>query len=371
MRFTHKPGRPGTGRLIAAGAGVIALLTAGTAGYAAYADDAGFQAGVTYMNGGVPWGETEAMESAKDILGGIGPLQNQHMIGFGADDLWPDQNSDTRDWSSLDDRLGWIEESGGTPVITLCTAPGWMKPSGDTWEMNEAPEPQFYDEYAQLSAEVAEHFPDVKYFQVWNEFKGFWNGSELDYTGYTDFYNQVYDAVKQVRPDAQIGGPYVSLRTAINGEAAEPSELKGEWGEVDGRDLEAIQYWIDNNHGADFFTVDGWSIDEDGNALDPAGIKAMYTDITAWMVEKSGLPVWWSEFYAPLSGTPSAPGPSSPAAMTAALEGMRDGGASVGLWWDPEVDAGDDLPGLFTSTTEADGGQRTEYTEVAEAFSGR
>ncbi|MGH8882722.1 MAG: hypothetical protein ACRD0P_36175, partial [Stackebrandtia sp.] len=330
MRFTSLPGAIGgrSRKTLLAATGTVAVLAAGTIGYSAYADAGDFQAGISYVDGGVPWGDSAAMDSATEVLSGISPLQNQHIIGFGADELWPDPNSDERDWSSLDERIEWIKQTGGTPVITLCSAPGWMKPSGDTWEMDEAPLPEYFDEYAQLSAEVADRYSDdVQYFQVWNEFKGFWDGSDLKYAEYTDFYNQVYNAVRDVNPDAKLGGPYVSLRTAINGSAEQPSDLKGDWGEVDGRDLEAIEYWMDNKAGADFFTVDGWSIDEDGNALDVDGIQSMYTDITEWMVAHAdGLPVWWSEFYAPLSGTPKEPGESSPEAMTAALTGMSDGG---------------------------------------------
>ncbi|ADD42715.1 hypothetical protein [Stackebrandtia nassauensis] len=357
-------------RAAVASAGALVLAVVGYTAATASADtNADFQVGYTHNNTAFPFGDDDATASAKEILSGTGPIQNQHLMGFGTDNPWPKQDG-PRDFSSLEERLAAIKSTDGKPVITLCSAPGWMKPSGDDWEMNEAPKPEYYDEFAQLAAETAQKFPEVEYFQVWNEFKGFWNGSEPDYVEFTKFYNQVYDAVKEVRPDAKIGGPYVTLRN----EYGQPgdSEVSGEWGEVNPGDIEAVRYWNENKSGAEFFTLDAWTIDGDGDALDPAQMKQMFSDVTAFFAAESGLPVWWSEYYAPLSGP--KPGddvdPTTPEAVTAALEGMRDGGASVALWWQPECGEGPH-PCVFTDTSQAGGGKRTEFTEVAEAFSGR
>ena len=48
-------------------------------------------------------------------------------------------------------------------------------------------------------------------FQVWNEFKGFWNKEEKRwaYENYTEMYNLVYLRVKEVNPVAMIGGRYL------------------------------------------------------------------------------------------------------------------------------------------------------------------
>lgn len=357
-------------RMAIAAVGAIAIATTAVVGYTAYADaNADFQVGYTHNNTRFPWGDEDATASASRILSETGPLQNQHLMGFGADNPWPAQDG-PRDFSSMEERVGMIEDTQGTPVITLCSAPGWMKPSGDDWAMNEAPLPQFYDEYAQLAAETAEKFPQVEYFQVWNEFKGFWNGSEPDHVEYTKFYNQVYDAVKEVRPDAKLGGPYVTLRN----EYGQPGdgELSGDWGEAAAGDIEAVRYWNEHKSGAEFFTLDAWTIDADGDALTVEQLRQMFTDVTAFFAAESGLPVWWSEYYAPLSGP--KPGddvdPTTPEAVTAALEGMRDGGAAVALWWQPECGGGPH-PCVFTDTSVAGGGERTEFTAVAEAFSGR
>lgn len=52
-------------------------------------------------------------------------------------------------------------------------------------------------------------------------------------------YNTVYDSVKNVRPDALIGGPYTSSNVSDD-------------------NLEVIDYWVKNKVGAEFFTYDSW-----------------------------------------------------------------------------------------------------------------
>ncbi len=328
-----------------------------------------FQLGVTHERLTADWwGDEEAVASAEQILSGVGPLQNQHLMGFGAENPWPDPNSDARDWGSLDERMQLIEDTDGTPVITLCCAPGWMTPGGEDWPENyEAPMPQYYDEYAQLAAEAAQRYPQVEYFQVWNEFKGFWNNDEnrWDYEGFTELYNLVYTAVKEVRPDARLGGPYVSLNTYADC-SHDCSDLSGTWGTVDQRDLDAMEYWMDNAVGAEFFTVDTWSSTKDGYYPNQDETNQKFRAITEWITARTDLPVWWSEFYAPEAAGSEA---SSLGLMRAAIEGMRDGGAAVALLWGPECQS--ELPCIWTPTAEAGGGQPTEYLPLVQEFSGR
>ncbi|MGH8876413.1 MAG: GH39 family glycosyl hydrolase [Stackebrandtia sp.] len=351
-------------KAITTGVAALALAITGTVGYAAYADAEDFQVGLTHGNTSPDVHESnpDSLDSAKKVMTDLGGLQNAHLMGWGTANPWPDQNSDKRDWASMDSRMKLITETEGTPVITLCTAPGWMKPSGDDWAMEEAPTKEHYDDYAKLAAETAQRYPDVKYFQVWNEFKGFWDedANRWDYEGYTEFYNKVYKAVKEVSPNAELGGPYVSINT-YKEESPAPSDLEGAWGNVDQRDLDAMDYWLKHNDGAEFFTVDGGTDTNDGYYPDAKESGDKFKAITEWIAARTELPVWWSEFYAF-----SAPdGPSSPEHMTSVLKGMNDGGASVALWWQPEESApADSSPGLWTSTEEADGGKATEYTEV-------
>ena len=89
---------------------------------------------------------------------------------------------------------------------------------------------------------------------IWNELKGFWNREEnrWAYENYTEMYNLVYLRVKEVNPAAKIGGPY-----ATSGGEHNPSDLSGEWGYVDQRLLDAIEYWLAHKAGAEFVCIDG------------------------------------------------------------------------------------------------------------------
>ncbi|WP_157975095.1 hypothetical protein [Glycomyces dulcitolivorans] len=373
MRFHRVSGSTRTGRytmLALAGTSMLAVAALTVPAYADGQDAAAaFQLGVTHERYSADWwGDEEAVADAEEILSGVGPLQNQHLMGFGAENPWPVQNSSAREWGSLDERMTLIEETDGTPVLTLCCAPGWMTPSGEDWpQAYEAPLPQYYDEYAQLAAEAAARYPQVEYFQVWNEFKGFWNDdlNRWDHEGYTELYNLVYAAVKAVRPDAQLGGPYVSINS-FDDCTHDCSDLQGSWGTADQRDLDAMEYWLANADGAEFFTVDAWSSTNDGYHPGTAGTYEKFRDVTEWITARTDLPVWWSEFYAPAS---SADESSTVALMRAAIEGMRDGGSAVALLWGPECQS--ELPCIWTDTSEAGGGQATEYLPLVQEFSGR
>jgi hypothetical protein len=324
-----------------------------------------FQAGVTHTQQSVD-GKTAANERAEAILETVGPFQNQHLMGWGTEN--PEPEPGVYDWASLDARIDLIDRTGGEPVITLCTAPGWMKGTDD-WNMDAAPTPEHYDDFADLAAETAKRYPQVRYFQVWNEFKGFWDDdrNRWDYEGYTEMYNLVYERLKEHDPDLMIGGPYVSLNVYKDeGQMSHPSSLSGEWGTVDQRDLDATTYWLDHAAGADFVNIDGWASTNDGYHPPASEAGGMFRAVSAWLAERTELPIWWAEFYAPLSEDSPA---SSPAAIRAVLNGMREGGADVALWWGPECD-GSDFPCVWTSTRQpnGDGGEPTDYLPVLRDF---
>ncbi|MDQ0381968.1 glycoside hydrolase family protein [Amycolatopsis thermophila] len=266
-------------------------------------------------------------ESGEQILGATPMLQNQHIMGFGVGN--PEPVPGRYDWSRLDERMDLIGRTGGTPVITLCCAPDWMKggATGTTnWDdLAAAPLRAHFADFARLSAVVAQRYPQVRYFQVWNELKGFWDSAKgrWDQEGYTDLYNQVYDAVKKVRPDALIGGPYVVINTWSSAEATDhPSELRGPYGVVDQRSLDVVEYWNEHKHGADFVALDASTATRDkGLITTPDRASQIYSDATRWARGVTGLPVWWSEFYpdaAPPADQPGAPAKSSPPATSTA-----------------------------------------------------
>ncbi len=134
------------------------------------------------------------------------------------------------------------------------------QPGQTNWSLIEvAPTPDRYSDFANLALEVAKRYPDVQYFQVWNEFKGFWDGSKnrWNYEGYTQLYNLVYNKLKAFNSSIQIGGPYITMITYNNSlQYYWSPDLRGPWGAIDTRVLDAIKYWLANANGADFITVD-------------------------------------------------------------------------------------------------------------------
>lgn len=359
------------GLVVAAAVGAPYVMAGSTPGQAPAAPRAAaFQAGVTHTQYSADEGDASAVASAKGILKTVGPLENQHIMGWGADN--PEPSPGKYDWTTLDQRMKLISDTAGTPVITLCGAPDWMKggQAGQTdWNKLEvAPLPAHYADFANLAVTVAKRYPKVKYFQVWNEMKGLWDDGKnrWNYEAYTTLYNTVYDALKKYNKNLIIGGPYVSLNTYHDPDAAgHPSSVKGAFGTVDQRDLDAISYWLKNKHGADFLDLDGGTNTRDGYFPSPADGAQMFQAVTKWLKQQSSLPVWWAEFYTPKDKANN----SSPEAVKDALTAMRDGGASVALLWSPQCDGA--MPCLWTDTRKAGGGKATAYLPVLQQFAAR
>jgi hypothetical protein len=321
--------------------------------------------GVTHTQYSVDaWGDESALAAARNVLTATATYQNQHLFGWGA--LNPEPSPGRYDWSSLDRRMELIRSTGGTPVLTLCCAPDWMKGGrvGETdWNrLHEAPRPEHYADFAALAVAAASRYPDVRHFVVWNELKGFWDDARnrWDYESYTRFYNVVYKALKAHDPRVAVGGPYVVIDTWANREAGgRPSTLSGECGTVDRRSLDVLDYWLRHKSGADFVAVDGGAVTRDGGPV-PSGTvqSAIFGAITRWLHDRTTLPIWWTEFHVG-RGAPSDQ-PSLVATVVAALLHMAEEDATVALYWQPQrsTDESDDrAPALWTSTDVTGGGQ--------------
>jgi len=296
--------------------------------------------------------------------------QNQSLMGWGADN--PEPSPGRFDFGSLDRRIQLIRDTKGIPVITLCGAPDWMKggaPGQTDWSKIEtAPTPAHYDDFARLAAEVAQRYPDIKYFVVWNEFKGFFSQAKnrWDYEGYTSLYNKVYTALKKVNPQIKVGGPYTPMSSNEKGAGA-PSAVAGPWGSVDQRSLDAVSYWLDHKKGADFLTVDASSMPDQANAkLDEFQAVAKFSAVTRWLRGKSDLPVWWAEWYVEPSGagwTDEHRG----AVQAAAMMEFVTSGAATALYWSPQTQTTGDCPGCLWSGT-AEGGKETPTLAMLQNF---
>ncbi|WP_159450944.1 GH39 family glycosyl hydrolase [Micromonospora cremea] len=326
--------------------------------------------GVTHTQYSIDdWGGPPATVSAKAVLTATASYQNQHIFGWGAEN--PQPSPGRFDWSSLDRRMELIRSTGGTPVITLCCAPDWMKggrPGETNWDrLHDAPRPQHYADFAALAAAVARRYPDVRHFQVWNEMKGFWNDARnrWDYESYTNLYNTVYDALKAVDPTIAVGGPYVVIDTwARRTTTSHPSALAGACGVVDQRGLDVLDYWLRHKHGADFVAVDaGLSTRDQGRITATTTSSALFGALTRWLRQRTSLPIWWSEFHV---GRAEAGGqPKLTARAVAALLHMADQGATTALIWEPQRDTDETHgPALWSSTDGHGGGRPLAYAEA-------
>ncbi|MGI5487472.1 GH39 family glycosyl hydrolase [Microtetraspora malaysiensis] len=323
--------------------------------------------GFTHTQYTVDYGRPPALRVARNAIAEKRVLQNQHIMGFGA--LNPEPRPGVYDFASLDERIDLIRKTHGIPVITLCCAPDWMKggaPGRTNWNRIEvAPLPEHYQDFADLAARIARRYPDVTHFIVWNELKGFFdeNKHRWNYEGYTDMYNRVYQALKAVNPKIEVGGPYPAL-----GGFDAPSEVHGDWGNVDQRVLDALKYWIKHNKGADFIVVDGTSESDKGMVPDEFGALKKFSAVNAWLHRHTNLPIWWAEWYAEpaRSGWPEN---KRLAVHAAAMMEFARSGTAAALYWSRQEERGECPEGcLWTNPRESDGGRPSAMLRLIQEF---
>lgn len=294
--------------------------------------------GVTHTDVSVdPWHTEQARRRPETLVRALADYQNQHLMGWGT--LNPEPGPDSYDWDSLDRRVANMERIGSTPVLTLCCAPDWMKGGQsdrtDWTRLEVAPDSDHYDDFAELAATAARRYPNIKHFAVWNELKGFYSSEEQrwDVESYTILYNQVYRAIKDVRPDALVGGPYVVIDAYGPSDYVDhPSGVAGPWGELDQRSLDVIEYWLANYDGADFIAVDGYLSGGGSNAAPTVALER-FRVATEWIAARTSLPIWWMEFYVdhPELTTPEQHADT----VIELLDLLDDAGADAAFLWDP------------------------------------
>ncbi|EGX54547.1 xylan 1,4-beta-xylosidase, partial [Streptomyces zinciresistens K42] len=337
------------GAVAAALALVVALVVAlgvGRSGTPA-APPAALGWGVTHTQYSAADGDPATVGAALDALSARSLPQNQHIMGWGADN--PEPAPGRYDFTSLDERMRLVRRTGGTPVITLCCAPDWMKggtPGRTDWSrrsLEKAPGPEHYGDFADLAATVARRYPYVRYFLVWNEFKGFFDDAvqRWDYEGYTRFYNGVYRALKGVDARNRVGGPYLNMDSLPPGSTRFASGLKGPWGSVDQRVLDAFGYWNRKKAGADFVVVDGSSSPRGSSPRpDAFGAVGKFTAVGRWLRQRTSLPLWWAEYYVEPQTDAATADPRnaarSIALQAAALTAIAEGGAGTAFYWNPQ-----------------------------------
>jgi hypothetical protein len=172
-------------------------------------------------------------------------------------------------------------------------------------------------------------------------------------------YNDVYRAIKRIRPHALVGGPYAPTPPFP---APQPGNLgstpHGVWGYLDQRTLSAVRYWLANMAGADFVAVDGPDFPKTGPITDPLTATQKFAAADRWLRHNTSLPIWWVE--SPVQPAHSRWSQARAAAIrVATLIRLAGSGAAVAMQWQPEQGHGVTDEGLWTATNQAGGGRPT------------
>jgi len=315
-----------------------------------------FTVGITHTQPKWENGDPAAVARAKSLLAEGLKFQNQHLMDWGTEN--PEPQPGVYNWASLDHRVALMRSMGASIVITLCTAPGWMKTSGEDFPRQIGPASwaddrvadNHVEEFVDLCRKVVLRYSDVKYFQIWNEYKGYWDTAtnNWDFVRFTDFYNRVYDAIRAARPDVQIGGPYYPF------DGPKP------------KDWEVVDYWFQHKHGADFVCFDGWVAGYPPTRTRKDEAKKMsltdyFGQIARQFCARTQLPIWISEFYGGWSSNPEFTAANHASCYLHALRS----GVAVALLWDAELEKWNYL---FTSTRTPEGGQPSPHYQVVKLF---
>ncbi|MFI0981564.1 xylan 1,4-beta-xylosidase [Streptomyces sp. NPDC021093] len=339
--------------------------------------------GFTHTQFSADAGDAAARSRAEKLLAAQRLPQIQHLMGWGSNN--PEPSPGRYQFAEMDSRIDLIRRSGGTPVVTLCCAPDWMKggkqgAANTNWSkksLETAPTPEHYADFAKLAGVVARRYPDVKHFIVWNEFKGFFDDSarRWDYEGYTKLYNLVRAELKSVNKDILVGGPYLVMDSLEPRVTEDASAVKGPWGSLDQRSLDAFTYWNEHKTGADFVVVDGSSYTRDDELLpSDFGATDKLTAVSRWVREQTGgrLPLWWAEYYVePGDAEDERDGWSEPhraAVQAAGMIALVRGGTGTAFYWNPQNEGAKCAGCLWTPTQLANGGAELTMMKLISRF---
>jgi hypothetical protein len=185
----------------------------------------------------------------------------------------------------------------------------------------------------------------------------------------------VYRALKKVDQDIMVGGPYLVMDSVDPRDQDASTALKGPWGAMDQRVLDAFSYWNTHKAGADFTVVDGSSYTRDDEMLpDEFAATDKLTAVSAWVRRQThGLPLWWAEYYVePGDGNDDRKGWSEQhrvAVQATGMIAMVKGGAESGFYWNPEEKTGTGCAGcLWTPTDGSDGGRALPMYDLVSRF---
>jgi hypothetical protein len=358
--------------------------------------------------------------------------QNVHLMAWGRSSPWlnstdpvpnPNDPYGANRWGGggLDQEIKRAADKGLKPTITLAMAPGWMEGNRLAGNPDITTHPAdfssgFYaarvttdqmPQWLQLVDAIVRRYTaapyNVRTFDVWNEFKGYYNPDTNNYDsgtypgtphkadmGYTYFYNQtraqILSSAKAVGVTSGIrtGGPYVvgdlwSVSSAggypvTDGRGSSNNTLSSakSYGYVDGRPLDAIKTWLQNKSGAEFISLrfgnttrDGLVLGNDWDSLKYAG------DLAQWVrglpestyPGASTLPFWDAEYYTSTSSDTTNNAKYGAFSAEGYRIGVRNGYEAM-LRWGPQ---GIDNVELWTSPV-AGGGQAGNGFQTEKIF---
>lgn len=366
-----------------------------------------------------PWGNNSraAINNVKSLVTNGISYVDTPIMAWGVADLWPNPaQSGPTNWSYLDSRMKFIVNAHAIPVLTLNEAPWWMKghlnANGTTTLLTRSEEwsniaytsrilDNKMNDWLYLIQKIAERYMvppyNVRYFQVWNELKGYYNPAtnNYDYTtspgnpsgpnaehGYTYMYNRVYVRLREVAqslgiaPDSiKVGGPYVVMDTWSSPQQGNASNISEPYGTFDQRPLEVVRYWLQHKDGAGFIAVDGGNVNKDNvNITDPFTASQKFADIVRWIrsLAPGGdypgagtLPIWFSEWYVSPFTQTSNQNYINALKTYAMIELIKAGGGAAFTWGG--IGDGISNNGLWTNTT-AGGGQPLPWYYSYAAF---
>lgn len=352
--------------------------------------------GTFAVTGSMPLPTPQAL--GEQILTSTVGIENRHIFGWGLGD--PEPAPGRYNWTDLDKAVAEMRRltsggQAGTMMLTLCCAPGWMTQANSDQADGEPAytspvSPTHYSDFATLAVSITQRYPDIHYYQIWNELKGFTGASRMQ--DYDTFYNTIYDALKAYNPTLNIGGPYINLiggyttsYTVTDAQPMQPYEQDN------------IQTWLQQRRNASFFALDDSIVDQNGTppalptimASTPRfetitravrGLIATTTPSPGATPASPNLPIWWSEDYCDVNQ--GRLGYMSDSFQGACLGSLLlhelKGGASASIRWSPGGDgyanltatpaANKDVESLFTDPRFPAGGQPYPAAAVYKAF---
>lgn len=338
--------------------------------------------------------QENAVNNVKALIQGTIKYQNTHIMGWGMPDPWPNPTDPgPTQWSALDARMQLAVSTGSQVVISLDEAPWWMKGAlqddGSTHRLTAAEEwasvtyssrilDNKMNDWLRLVESVARRYMvppyNARYFQVWNEMKGYYDPltNTYDYAdnpgnpngynathGYTYMYNLVYERLMSVAASlhiptdsVKIGGPYVFVDVWSSRDQHNASNIVGPYGALDQRSLDTIQYWMQHKVGAGFVTFDSSVENRDTGKIlaDPCLSAEVFGDVTSWIRTldptlypgSRTLPVWLAEWFAGPRNGQHDPNYDDVVKACAMIKFIKAGG-SVALSWGGSDDNSVDL----------------------------